>query len=703
MTHKNIGTICIAWILILYGLHGLYGCSNTPYPGSDKTSEVIYYSSFDEPPKDLDPQTSYTVSDTVYLSLCYETLLEYDYLKRPIQLTTGLALEVPKPQLKRDETGKTVEVRYHFEIQPGVFFQDDPCFEAGKRRELKASDFEFAFKRVTDPQTNCPVAESFSHLKGFQDFRNRLEAARQKNPKLRISELYREAGAFDGFDLKGDYSFDLVLENPYPQILYWLAMRFISALPPEAVEYYDGKKHDGENRERPTFREHPVGTGPYRFDWKKFDRQARIIMVKNDHWWGKLYPQRKAPGVVFPIEPGEAEDVKNGIFEPAIAGKPLPFIDRIEWYLEREHLSYFNKFLQGYYDSSSVPIESFNQVIKGDRLTPEMQAKGIRLVKDTGLDIFYIGFNLDDDMVGAPLKFHHPNLEKERAKNLERNRKLRQAMSLAIDSKEFLRIFFNGLGIPAQSPLPPGIFGYDPSYKNPYCQYDPELKLARRLLREAGYENGLDPSTGKPLVLTFDTGDTSTEARVRYNFFIDAWRKLGLDVKLEATDYNQFQTKMQDGNYQIFLWGWLADYPDPENFLFLLYGPNSSKHEGRKPNSARFENADYDLLFKQMETRENDETRYEISRKLVKIFEAECPWIPLMHSEVYILYHSWYTKVKPHPVAFGLLKYHTIDTEKRSYFRKKWNRPILWPAAVIVVGMVAISIPAIRVFLRERR
>src|SRR4029077_20322333 len=109
----------------------------------------------------------------------------------------------------------------------------------------------------------------------------------------------------------------------------------------------------------------------------------------------------------------------------------------------------------------------------------------------------------------------------------------RQAMSLAIDSAEFVRIFMNDRGIPAGSPIPPGIFGYDADRVNPYRKVD--LVRARALLEEAGYPGGKDPTTGAPLHLSFDTGDTSARGRVRFEFLVDAWRRIGLDVEIAAT------------------------------------------------------------------------------------------------------------------------------------------------------------------------
>ena len=116
--------------------------------------------------------------------------------------------------------------------------------------------------------------------------------------------------------------------------------------------------------------------------------------------------------------------------------------------------------------------------------------------------------------------------------------------------------------------------------------------------------SGIDPATGKPLVLSFDLGDTSTRGSLRFQFFVNEWSRLGLDVEIAATTYNQFQEKVRKGAYQIFMWGWIADYPDPENFLFLLWGPLAhSKSHGS--NTANFADPRYDALFARMKVAEN--------------------------------------------------------------------------------------------------
>ena len=168
--------------------------------------------------------------------------------------------------------------------------------------------------------------------------------------------------------------------------------------------------------------------------------------------------------------------------------------------------------------------------MREDELSPEMAARGMRLDKSVGPAVYYLGFNMDDPVVG------HPGGESAR--------KLRQAMSLVIDVREYTRLFLNNRGVPAQSPVPPGLYGYDPEYVNPYRTLDPER--ARELLVEAGYAAGIDSKTSRPLEISFDTPDTSSAGQLRFGFWVDAWRSIGLDVQIKATNYNQFQEKMRN-------------------------------------------------------------------------------------------------------------------------------------------------------------
>jgi ABC-type transport system substrate-binding protein len=653
-------------------------CTNNPYPGGDDTRKV-YYTVYQEAPKTLDPAVAYTTGAHAVTGNVYDTLLEYHYLKRPYTLVPGLASAVPT-----GEPRPGGQVAYRFELRPDLLFHDDEAFEAlgsgARTRRVEAADVAFALQRIADPSVNSPVAEPFSNLVGFSEFSQRLQARRDEDPGFRalpVHEQYAAVSGIEGVRVQGETKLELVLKEPYPQILYWFAMPFTTPVPWEAIAYYDG------NEGRPHFADHPVGTGPYRLSlYRKHDR---MVLEKSPNWYGVRHPEWQAEGAVYPSE-GEVGDREAGLLPPDLVGQPLPFVERIEFRREKESIPAFNKFLQGYYDASGIIRESFDKVIHEDSLSPEMEALGIRLEKSVVPAVYYLGFNMDDPVVGGAAG--------------ERGRKLRQAMSLAIDAEEYMRLFTNGRGIPAQSVLPPGIFGHDPEYRNPYRQVD--LERARAHLAEAGYPGGVDPETGKPLRLTFDTYDTSAQGLLRFQFYVNAWRRLGLDVRIEATNYNQFQEKVRKGGYQIFQWGWVADYPDPENFFFLLWSEMArSKSQG--PNTANFSDPRFDALFLEMKSRDNDDERVRIVQGMRSILEEERPWVELFHPENYALYHGWLEGVKPAGLSYPTVKYRELHPERRSERRRVWNRPVRWPAYALVGVVVAITIPGVITFFRERQ
>ncbi len=656
----------------------LGACTNNPYPDADAERKVLY-TVFREAPRTLDPAVAYTTASHQITGNVYDTLLEYHYLKRPYELIPSLAEAVPEP---RPLPGGGVA--YGFRLRPELLYQEDPCFALGGEgrttRTVVAADVAFELMRIADPAVNSPVTEPFSNLAGFREFAKALAARREADPEFGERpphEQYAEVGGLEGVRVRGELELEVVLRAPYPQILFWFAMPFTAPVPWEAVAYYDGDEG------RPRFADHPVGTGPYRL--ALYDKQFRMVLERNPNWYGALHPEWQAPGAVYPSE-GEPGDAEAGLLDPEYVGRALPFIERVEFRREKEPIPTFNKFLQGYYDSAGIIQESFDTVVREDRLSPEMAELGMRLEKSVNPSVFYLGFNMDDPVVGTAAG--------------ERSRKLRQAMSLMVDVEEWTRLFINGRGVPAQTPLPPGLYGYEADYANPYRRVDPER--ARELLAEAGYPGGVDPATGRPLRLTFDTADTSARGRTTIEFFVNAWRELGLDVSIEATTYNQFQQKVENGAYQIFQWGWVADYPDPENFYFLLWSEMARSKSGG-PNTANFSDRRFDRLYRAMKTRPNDERRIALIREMRTILERERPWIELFHREDYALFHGWLRNVKPFGMSFPMVKYRDLDAERRAELRTAWNRPVRWPAYALLGTGVLIAIPGFVTFFRERQ
>jgi ABC-type transport system substrate-binding protein len=663
--------------MALAGCLAVIGCTNNPYPEADRDKKVLY-SSFNEAPKTLDPAVAYTTAEHVITGNVYDTLLEYHYLERPYRLIAGLAAAVPEPRQLPD--GRQA---YRFEVRPGVLFHADPCFapsQGGRlTRAVTAADFAFALARIADPAVNSPVISSFAQVLGFADFSKRLIEQRRTDKgfaALPAHEQYARAGGIEGVVAHGDQALEIILAEPNAQILYWFAMPFTTPLAWEAVAYYDGR---GGRRH---FADHVVGTGPYRLSL--YEKQYRFTLERNELWYGSQPTSLDAPGGIFPVQI-DAADIAEGRIDAAYAGRRMPFVDRIEFYRERENIPRFNKLLQGYYDDGGIIKESFDAVVQGDRLSPQMQARGMRLDKTVEPSIRYVGFNMEDPVVGAAAG--------------ERGRKLRQAMSVAIDSSQYLELFLNGRGVPAQTLLPPGIFGYDADYKNPFRQYD--LARARQLLADAGYRNGIDPATNTRLKLSFDTSATTAAANLQFEYLAAAWRQLGLDIEINATTYNQFQDKVRRGAYQIFIWGWIADFPDPENFLFLLECQNARSKSGG-PNTANFCNAEYDRLYLGMKDLPNGDQRAALIRRMLAILQVERPWIELYHEEDFVLSHAWLVNSKPMGISYPAYKYKDVRPGLRARLQTEWNAPVRWPLYFVLFAVVALTVPAVRTYYRER-
>ena len=413
-----------------------------------------------------------------------------------------------------------------------------------------------------------------------------------------------------------------------------------------------------------------------------------MIMERNPNFHGEVYPLE-----------GSEDDLEAGLLDDA--GRPIPFIDKIVFSLEKEDIPYWNKFLQGYYDTSGITSDSFDQAISigagGEiSLTDAMAEQGIRLATAVSTSIFYTAFNWLNPVVGG---------------NSESARKLRQAISIAVDFEEFISIFLNGRGIPAQSMLPPGIFGhregnagintvvYDITPQGP--QRKP-VSVARRLLAEAGYPEGRDISTGKPLVLYFDTTATGPDDKARLDWLRKQFAKLDIQLVIRGSDYNRFQDKMRKGTAQIYQWGWNADYPDPENFMFLLYGPNGKvEHNGE--NASNYRSTEFDRLFEQMKNMDNSPERQQLIDAMVDVARHDTPWLWGFHSKQFSLHHAWYSNSKPNLMANNTLKYRRIEPARRAELQAAWNRPVRWPLLLLVVLLLAVIVPAVIGHRRRQR
>lgn len=691
---------------------------NNPYPESERGTNTLY-AAFAERPKHLDPARSYSENEYAFIAQIYEPPFQYHYLRRPYELIPLAATTVPRPvyfdkanrKLPSTAPASTIAYSlYEIKIRPGIQFQPHPAFARSAdgdflfhklsaadlsrfntiadfpqrgTRELVAADYIYQIKRLAHPKLHSPILGVMAeHIVGYGDYARTLAGEWKKLVKEQGEEAYLDLTRYpiSGVEEVDRYTYRVKIRGKYPQFLYWMAMPFFAPMAPEADRFFS---QPGMAQKNLTLDWYPVGTGPYMLTVNNPNRQ--MVLERNPNFRGEPYPSD-----------GESQDTAAGLLKDA--GKPMPFIDKVVFSLEKESIPYWTKFLQGYYDRSAVPNESFDQAVRiggsGDAdVSDVMKEKGISLLTSVETSTFYFGFNMLDPVVGG---------------YSERARKLRQALSIAIDVEEQIAIFQNGRGIAAQGPLPPGIFGYKEGQPgmNPYV-YEwidgkaqrKSIEVAKKLLAEAGYANGQDQS-GRPLLLYFDTAATGPEQKARLDWLRKQLEKLNIQLVIRATDYNRFQEKMRKGDAQLFQWGWNADYPDPENFLFLLHGPNK-KVGGEGENAANYDNAEFNRLFERMRNMENGPERQAIIDQMMDIARRDAPWVWGIHPKRFSLQHAWVHNVKPNNIANNTLKYLRIDPRPRVVAREEWNRPVMWPIAAVMGFLVLGTVPAIVTYRRR--
>jgi ABC-type oligopeptide transport system substrate-binding subunit len=164
---------------------------------------------------------------------------------------------------------------------------------------------------------------------------------------------------------------------------------------------------------------------------------------------------------------------------------------------------------------------------------------------------------------------------------------------------------------------------------------------------------------------------------------------LNIQLEVRATDYNRFQDKIRRGSAQMFMWGWVADYPDPENFLFLLYGPNAKATNGGE-NASNYQNPEFDHLFEQMRFLDDGPQKEALVHKMVAIVQRDAPWLFGYFPKSGGAYQAWVGNAKPTQMVRNTLQFYRIDAALRVQKIKEWNAPLWWPlwllAAIFVLG-----------------
>ncbi|WP_269533177.1 ABC transporter substrate-binding protein [Chitinimonas sp. BJYL2] len=590
----------------LAGLVGVLLLAVSPVQAQSADPAKTIRTYFEAPESGFDPAKYSDHYSGEINSSIFEPLLAYDYLARPQTLIPRTA---DLPEI-RDE-GKT----FIYKIKPGIYFADDPAFK-GKKRELVAQDYVYTIQRLVDPASRGAPWDFM--------FKGKVIGLDEKLAEAVKSGKFDYDKPIEGLKALDRYTLQIKLKRPDYNMPYITAAPATGVVAREVIEHY------GDASEA-----HPVGTGPYML--KSWQRRNRIILVANPNFRGYRYEPVKAPGVTF--------DAK---IAAELAGKTFPRVGTIDIRVIETPQASWLSFQNGQLDTH--PRLGFNYarlIAPGDKLAQKYQQMGWRYYREAEADITYYQFNMDDPVVGGS------SVEKIA---------LRRAINYAYNQMAELMIIRNGQGLLAQSPLAPQINGYDPNFKNVLGRFSPARGNA--LLDRFGYKDcdgdGWREQPGcKPLAIKLMMS-TGSDGRDQEELMLKGFNAIKIKLSIEKMNFSDFLKNRQGGTYQFAGGAWGQDYPDAENFMQLLYGPNAGP-----VNEARFRNKDFDKLYEQIASEQPSEARNERLRDMSRIVAAHVPWIYSVNRIRTHIAQPWVVGYKPHPDNMPHWMFLDVDLDKQ--------------------------------------
>ncbi len=577
-------------------------------------------------PRSLDPHRAGDSVSTLHCLYVYETLLEYSPWRQD-ELVPCLAASQPKYNRE--------SLTYTFTLRDDIYFQDDVCFPEGKGRKVTAADVVFSFKRLAALPDSGGYWVMEGKVAGLDAFREEAFKTCKRvedeagDEYLVVTDKWWKHLEKDvsGLRVVDDRTFTIKLNEPYPQFLHAITLSYGAVVPHEAARKYDLSTH-------------AVGTGPYVL--KEWGDQA-ISYTRNPN-----YRKVELTGVPegSPLKPFE--------------GKRLPLTDELHYEIVLENDIAFENFLAGKYPNSGLSKEDFDSVVdtkawfKGTRdsraLLPKWREKGLELHSYAEPTLHYISFNMNDKTFGTPAG--------------DKGRALRKAFAMCVDREKYIKDHIAGRGEAAQQLVPPGILARRDDCVMKNQRFDPEA--ARKLLKDAGFDVQQDgdgwitrPAAGqeqvKLTILHRSTRDTSKE---HANFLHECGRTVGINIENELMTFPEFLARQDEGTGQAYDAGWVMDYPDAQNMLQLLYGPN-------KPpgiNGASYSSEEFDRMYREMATLDDRvpseaERKAELIVHMHKRLDEDTPWVLMEFRVIATLRWKGYTQAEPNPFAYNHRKY----------------------------------------------
>ena len=562
----------------------------------------------------FDPAFASDAASDSIIANVFESMLEYDYLARPVKLVPRTLESMPRVE----DGGRSYVAR----VRKGIFYAPDAAFN-GVPRELTAADYAYGFKRHLDPAQHSPWAWLIE---------GKLVGGNEAQARARTSGRFNYDAPFPGLEVVDRYTLRIRLVAPDLRFPYVLAVPNMAPMAREVVERY-GRDVGA----------HPVGTGPFRLG--EYKRSSRIVLEANPSFRRVTYaPAGPVPPALKPVA-------------DALRDKPLPFVNRVEISIIEEGQARWLAFLNGeqdLIDAPGIPSEFVEQALDpAGKLRPALAAKGIRHQVLLRPNVYFTYFNMQDPLVGGytPEKIA-----------------LRRAIGMSVDIAENIRVLQKGRAVLAHSPIPPDIEGHDPALRTTAQLYDP--KAARALLDKFGYRDRdgdgyRELPDGKPLVLERWSVPNSSQ-RQSDEFWKKSLDAVGLRVEFRKDRLPELRKMARLGKIPMSGDGWNVDYPDAENFMQLLYGPNIGQE-----NHSRFDLPEFNKLFEQARTLPDSPERTALFSRMTQLMIAYAPWRLTVHLLEDHLTQPWVRSYVPHPIKSQTYFYTDVEpAERRKADRK---------------------------------
>ena len=535
----------------------------------------------------------------------FDPLLTYDYLARPARLIPNTVEALPEVS-----NGGRV---YTFRIKRGIHFSSDPAFK-GAKRELVAQDYAYAIKRFLDPANRSPYAFLFEgKIAGLDE----------------LAERARKSGRFDydapiaGLEVPDRHTLRIRLNEADPGFPYIIALSLTGAVAREVIEAYGNDAGS-----------HPVGTGP--FVLSHYRRSSRIVLEANPGY----------RGLTWDFQAGN--DPEDGEIVARMKGRRLPLLDAVEISIMEETQSRWLAFDRGQTDLEYQLSELAPRFMTPDgRLKEEFVRRGIRLERSVDPEIVYLHFNMSEKIGDRPNPLG--GFDKERIA-------LRRAIAMAYRIDEQIAIIRRGQSVKAEYPIPPGITGHQPEYKS-VLRYDP--RTANSLLDRFGYARGKDGYRSQPdgssLVIRYSSMPSERDRQFDelMKRSLDA---IGLRLEIHKAPFSELIKLDKQCRLMMHMSSWIADYPDGDNFMQLLYGPNTGQS-----NNACYRSREFDALYERSRRLSDGPERNRLYRDMTRLMEVHTAWRLTDSRYRNVLLQPRVVGFKSHPVLHAEWLYVDLD------------------------------------------